>query len=92
MKDWEILSGRLKTLSEKNEVKDEARNGLGIVDGSEVVCLQCIKEFMFFSEETFVGDLRLDELNNCIVFYHELLVYDIGLLLSLEFYSLRQNG
>ena len=36
--------------------KNEARDGLGVEDGSEVVCLQCSKEFMFFSEETWVGD------------------------------------
>ena len=34
-------------------MKDSARDDLGIVDGSEVVCLQCSKEFMFF----FRGDV-----------------------------------
>ena len=40
----------------KNEAKDSARDGLCVEDGSEVVCLRCSKEFMFFSEETWVGD------------------------------------
>ena len=38
----------METLSEKNEAKDSARDGLGVDDGSEVVCLRCSKEFMFF--------------------------------------------
>ena len=32
----------------KNEAKDSARVGMGVEDGSEVVCLRCSKEFMFF--------------------------------------------
>ena len=43
----EILRQRLNTLSEKNEAKDSARDGMGIVDDSEVMCLRCNKEFMF---------------------------------------------
>ena len=35
----------------KNEANDSARDGLGVEDGSEVVCLGCSKEFMFFSRE-----------------------------------------
>ena len=38
----------METLSEKNDAKDSVRNGLGIEDGSDVVCLRCSKEFMFF--------------------------------------------
>ena len=44
----ESLRGRLETLSEKNEAKDSARDGFGIEDGSEMVCLRFSKEFMFF--------------------------------------------
>ena len=47
---------RLNTISEKNEAKDSARDGLGTVDGNDVVYLRCSKEFVFFSEETWVGD------------------------------------
>ena len=36
----------METLSEKYEAKDSARDGLGVKDGSEVVCLRCSKEFM----------------------------------------------
>ena len=43
----ESMRQRLKTLSEKNKAKDSARDGLGIEDGSEMVCLRCSKEFMF---------------------------------------------
>ena len=28
--------------------KGSARDGLSILDGSEVVCLRCSKEFMFY--------------------------------------------
>ena len=38
---------RRETLSIKNEAKDSARNGLGIIDDSEMVCFPCGKEFMF---------------------------------------------
>ena len=48
----ESLRRRLETLSKKSEAKDSARDGLGVEDGSEVVCLRCSKEFIFFSEET----------------------------------------
>ena len=41
------LRRSVKTLSEKNEARDSARDGLGVEDGSEVVCLRCSKEFMF---------------------------------------------
>ena len=44
----ESLRRRVETLSEKNEAKDSARDDLGVDDGSEVVCLRCSKEFMFF--------------------------------------------
>ena len=52
----ESLIQRMEILSEKNETKDSARDGLDVEDGSEVVCLRCSKEFMFFSEETWVRD------------------------------------
>ena len=45
----EILRRRVETLSEKNEAKDSSRDGLGVEDGSEVVCLRCSKEYIFFS-------------------------------------------
>ena len=38
----------METLSEKNDAKNSARDGFGVEDGSEVVCLRCSKEFMFF--------------------------------------------
>ena len=44
----ESLRRRVETLSENNEAKDSARDGLGFEDGSELVCLRCSKEFMFF--------------------------------------------
>ena len=44
----ERLRRRVETLSEKNEAKDSARDGLDFEDSSEVVCLRCSKEFMFF--------------------------------------------
>ena len=50
------LRRRVNTLSEKNEAKDSARDGVGVEDGSEVVCLRCSKELMFFPEKTWVGD------------------------------------
>ena len=43
----ESLRRRLDTLSEKNAAKDSARDDLGVEDGSVVVCLRCIKKFMF---------------------------------------------
>ena len=45
----------METLSEKNEAKDSARNGLGVEDGSEVVCLRYSKEFMFFQRKRGLG-------------------------------------
>ena len=51
----------METLSEKNEAKNSARDGLGIEDGSEVVCLRCSKEFMFFQRRRGLG-LMLNEL------------------------------
>ena len=42
----ESLRRRVETLSETNEAKDSARDGLGVEDGSKV-CLRCSKEFMF---------------------------------------------
>ena len=44
----ESLRRRMDNLLEKNEANDSTRDGLGVVDGSEVVCLRCSKEFMFF--------------------------------------------
>ena len=38
----------MKTLSETNEAQDSARDSLDVEDGSEMVCLRCSKEFMFF--------------------------------------------
>ena len=52
----ESLRRRVKTLSKNNEAKDSARNGLGVEVRSELVCVRCSKEFMFFPEETWVGD------------------------------------
>ena len=43
----ESLSRRVQTLSKKNDAKDSARDGFGVEDGSEVVCLRCVIEFMF---------------------------------------------
>ena len=51
----ESLRRRVATLSEKNEAKDSARDGLGIEDDSEVVCLRCSKEFMFFQRRCGLG-------------------------------------
>ena len=51
----ESLRRRVKTLSEKNEAKDSARDGLGVEDGSEVVCLRCSKKFMFFQRRRGLG-------------------------------------
>ena len=48
----ESLRRRVETFSGKNEAKDLARDGLGVEDGSEVVCLRCD----VFPEETWVGD------------------------------------
>ena len=57
--EWidESLRRRLKTLSDKNIAKDSASDDSGIIDGSEVVCLRCSNEFMFFfPEEMWIGD------------------------------------
>ena len=51
----ESLRRRVETLSEKNEAEDSARNGLGVEDGSEVVCLRCSKKFMFFQRSRGLG-------------------------------------
>ena len=51
----ESLRRRVETLSEKNVAKDSARDGLGVEDGSEVVCLRCSKEFMFFQRRRGLG-------------------------------------
>ena len=45
----------MDTLSEKNEAKNSARDGLGVEDGSEVMCLRCSKEFMFFQRRCELG-------------------------------------
>ena len=44
----ESLRRRVETLSDKYEAKDSATNGLGVEDGSEMVCLRCSKAFTFF--------------------------------------------
>ena len=44
----ESLRRRVEILSKKNEAKDSASDGLGVEDGSEMVCLLCSMEFMFF--------------------------------------------
>ena len=43
------------TVSERYEAKDSARDGLGVEDGSDVVCLRCSKEFMFFQRRRGLG-------------------------------------
>ena len=53
----ESLRRRVETVSEKNEAKKSARDGLGVEDESEVVCLRKTKEYNVFPEETWVGDL-----------------------------------
>ena len=58
----ESLRPRVETLSEKNEAKDSARDGLGVEDGSEVVCLRCSKELMFFQRR---HGLRIDDGMSC---------------------------
>ena len=50
----ESLRLRVKTLSEKNEAKDSARDGLS-EDDSEVVSLRCSNEFMFFQRRRGLG-------------------------------------
>ena len=52
---YESLRRRLETLSEKIEAKNSARDGFGIEDGSEVVCLRCSKKFMFFQRRRGFG-------------------------------------
>ena len=54
----ESLRQRVETLSEKNESKDSARDGLGVEDCSEVVCLRCNKEFMVFQRR---HELEIDD-------------------------------
>ena len=51
----ESLRRRVETLSKKNEAKDSARDSLDVEDGSEVVCLRCSKEFMFFQRRRGLG-------------------------------------
>ena len=51
----ESLRRRVETLSEKNEANDSARDGLGVEDGSEVVCCDVVRS-LCFPEETWVGD------------------------------------
>ena len=51
----ESLRRRVETLSEKNEAKDSARDGLGVEDGSEVVCLRCSKQFVVFQRRRGLG-------------------------------------
>ena len=45
----------MKTLSERNDAKDSARDILGVEDGSEVVCLRCSMEFRFFQRRRGLG-------------------------------------
>ena len=45
----ESLRRRVETLL------DSARDGVGVEDGSEVVCLRCSKEFMFFQRRRGLG-------------------------------------
>ena len=49
----ESLRRRVENLSKK--AKDSARDGLGVEDGSEVVCLPCSNEFMFFQKRRGLG-------------------------------------
>ena len=49
------LRRRVETLSEKNDAKDSAKDGFGVEDGSEMVCLRCSKEFMFFQRRRELG-------------------------------------
>ena len=51
----ESLRLRVETLSNNNEARDSVRDGLGVEDGSEVVCLRCSKEFMFFQRRRELG-------------------------------------
>ena len=51
----ESLRRRVETLSERNEAKDSARDGLSVEDDSEVVYLRCSKEFMFFQRRRGLG-------------------------------------
>ena len=51
----ESFRRRVETLSEKNEAKDSARDGVGVEDGSEVLCLRCSKAFMFFQRRRGLG-------------------------------------
>ena len=51
----ESLRRRVETLSEKNEAKDSARDGLGVEDGSEAVCLRYSKEFYVFQVKRGLG-------------------------------------
>ena len=49
------LRQRVNTVSEKNEAKNSARDGVGVEDGSEVACLRCSKELMFFQRRRGLG-------------------------------------
>ena len=51
----ETLTRSVNALSERNEANDSARDGLGVVDVSVVVCLRCSKEFMFFQRRRGLG-------------------------------------
>ena len=51
----ESLRRRVNTLSEKNEAKNSARDGLNVENGNEVVCLRCSKEFMIFQGRRGLG-------------------------------------
>ena len=57
MSEWlyESLRRRADTLSEKNEVKDSARDGFSVDNESVVVCLRCSNEFIFFQRRHGLG-------------------------------------
>ena len=51
----ESFRRRVKTLSEKMKQTIQREMVLGVEDGSEVVCLRCRKEFMFFQRRRGLG-------------------------------------
>ena len=57
MGEWLDVSLRrtVDTLSEKNELKDSLRDGLGVEGGSEVMGLRCSKELMFLQRRSGLG-------------------------------------
>ena len=87
----EIL--RLETLSEQNEAKGSARDGLGIMDGMwGGVCVCDVVKSLLFQRRRRLG---IDDWGwgpHWIVIQHVLSVYDIGLLLCEEFYNMQKSG